>query len=708
MAYITAFFEQKQNIIIVFFLYGLAFYSMGLALMLASRRASKFRLADAIQPLAGFALLHSANEWLQMLEKILQLAGSTPMPLVFHILRVSLLVASFVMLVIFGVMLSTPADVTLRQVWGSISVLFGFWVLNVLIVTVVYQLSLSDVLVVSDILARYILAIPGSLFSAWALLKQRRTFRLHQLPQFGRDLAICAFALIGYGVVGQFFVEKTFLFPSNVINSALLFSWVGIPVQLLRGGFVTIIAIFMVRALNIFEIEQQHKLHEAQQAKIDAQRAAIDSERRRNHEKDALNQALQLKTQELSVLLEVSTLLALPLSPAEKRRQVLQAIIDSLTFPDAGMLILSTTPPSEISVDTTIGFSPPDTGSALYDTAKTLGAQCIESGKVICHHHNERQWLFDPHNIEKQNACRQAASPLVILGLPLRSKKGIIGSLVLAQIEPEPAQSLPAAEFNLMLSISQQLGMSIENVRLRQDIEQHEEILSALLDRVVEAQEHERKRIARELHDATGQSLSAIGMGLRGVEAMLEQKPDVAMSHLQQLKKYSADALGELRRIIANLRPSQLDDLGLEPTIRWYVHKFEAQYTLPVQMEIAYTPQALSADEETALFRIMQEALTNIAKHAQAQSVFVSLQEDDETISLVVADDGIGFNTDDILHCIGGGNGWGLLGIQERVQLLGGDCRIISAPERGTQLHVDIPLEKKAHTSYVKHKIIIG
>ena len=120
--------------------------------------------------------------------------------------------------------------------------------------------------------------------------------------------------------------------------------------------------------------------------------------------------------------------------------------------------------------------------------------------------------------------------------------------------------------------------MSIKNTRLEQDGERQEEILRALLDRVVEEQEHDRKRTARELHDATGQSISAIGLGLRGAETLVVQNPDTAVSHIQQLKKYSADALKELRRIIANLRPSQLDDLGLEPTIHWYVHQFEAQY----------------------------------------------------------------------------------------------------------------------------------
>src|SRR5690606_10985439 len=128
----------------------------------------------------------------------------------------------------------------------------------------------------------------------------------------------------------------------------------------------------------------------------------------------------------------------------------------------------------------------------------------------------------------------------------------------------------------------------------------------------------ERQRIARELHDATGQSLTAISLGLRGVGKLVEIQAPLVAPQLREIEGYSTGALAELRRIIADLRPPQLDDLGLVAALRWYTQAFAQRRSIATEFILLGEPVRLPAEVETVLFRITQEALTNVAKHANA------------------------------------------------------------------------------------------
>jgi two-component system sensor histidine kinase UhpB len=245
------------------------------------------------------------------------------------------------------------------------------------------------------------------------------------------------------------------------------------------------------------------------------------------------------------------------------------------------------------------------------------------------------------------------------------------------------------------MGIAQELGLSIENVRLYQEVQERERILAELLDQVVGAQEAERQRIARELHDATGQSLTAIALGLRGVETVLESNPPVAVEQVRELRSFSTDALGELRQIIADLRPSQLDDLGLVPALQWYVQEFEKRYAVRTEFVVEGTRSRLPPEYETVLFRITQEALSNVARHADASHASVGLVINQAQVGMTIRDDGRGFDLEKTLRSDRRA-GWGLLGIQERTLLLGGRYEIDSKPGRGTYIRVTVPLKMEA------------
>jgi signal transduction histidine kinase len=281
--------------------------------------------------------------------------------------------------------------------------------------------------------------------------------------------------------------------------------------------------------------------------------------------------------------------------------------------------------------------------------------------------------------------------------MPLTAHQQVIGSLVLAR-NPQQLSILSSEELALMAGIAQQLGLSVENALLHEQAQRREQMLGDLLGQVVGAQEAERQRIARELHDATGQALTAIGLGLRGAENALLQAESVGDAHrlvyqVREMRTFSQSALGELHNVITDLRPPQLDDLGLAAALRWYIQEYERRRGMSTRFACEGDDDRLPPDYRTVLFRIAQEALTNIAKHADAASAEVSLIIRAGEVQLEIHDDGRGFDALQVSQqAAEQPGGWGLVGIRERATLLGGRCEIETAPGCGTRLRITAPL----------------
>ena len=222
-----------------------------------------------------------------------------------------------------------------------------------------------------------------------------------------------------------------------------------------------------------------------------------------------------------------------------------------------------------------------------------------------------------------------------------------------------------------------------------QEAKQREELRSEMLRRIVAAQEAERQRIARELHDATGQSLTAIGLGLRGASSAIKKDGQKAISNFNQLEGMVDDALNELQRLIADLRPSHLDDLGLGAAVRWYSSEVQNRVPIIIHTDLEGCPDELPSETKIALFRIIQEAITNVIKHANAENAYIHMRCDDGVVSVHIEDDGVGFDPSNIFNP--NRPAWGLIGMKERVSLLDGSFNISSEPGYGTQLRVEIP-----------------
>jgi signal transduction histidine kinase len=226
---------------------------------------------------------------------------------------------------------------------------------------------------------------------------------------------------------------------------------------------------------------------------------------------------------------------------------------------------------------------------------------------------------------------------------------------------------------------------------LNAELQREEHERRQLLERIIDAQEEERKRVARELHDETGQALTALLMSLESVQANLPELAPSQQEYLGRAKTLTENALRDLRTIIYDLRPTALDDLGLVPAIRWYAEQHLGAQGVQVTLEAnAWNKARPPASMETVLFRVLQEAINNIARHAHARHAWIALEEDGVGSIARIKDDGQGFDPAEPR------TRWGLIGMRERVNLIGGRVDIQSAPGGGTQIEIWIPRERKS------------
>lgn len=221
----------------------------------------------------------------------------------------------------------------------------------------------------------------------------------------------------------------------------------------------------------------------------------------------------------------------------------------------------------------------------------------------------------------------------------------------------------------------------------RAEIEETQKNLRNLSRQLVQAQEAERRALSRELHDEVGQMMTALGIELGNLEMLRNNDDKAFRSRLADAKRLNADAMRAIRDLAMGLRPSMLDDLGLQAALQWQGREFSRHTGVPATVQVNGTLDCLTDAQSTCIYRLVQEALTNCARHARAKNVLVSVRSETDTVVVVVQDDGIGFNAGSP-----GLGGCGLLGIQERVEALDGKVQISSHAARGTTIRAQIPV----------------
>lgn len=468
-------------------------------------------------------------------------------------------------------------------------------------------------------------------------------------------------------------LERRFLFlGAAVLVGALFLAWVmmrGIvrPVKLLTAAAQKVAAGNFKAAVPINRRDEIGQLSDAFSAMTEELSISRDELTSRNETLSALNAISAAVSQSLNLKRVLTTAL-------EKVLEV--------TRTSAGCVFLSGDGGRRLEVATCIGaprfFECREAG---LDAAGCACHQALTSWETLLVNHVSQCPRFG------DEALRGAVDYFVCV--PLKSRDRALGVMnIAASGEPYFTEE----DFQLLDSIGSQIGLAIENSILYEETRQKERLRGELLNSVISAQEEERKRIARELHDDYGQTLTSVIMSMESVEEMLPPEKSKLKEKISGSRSLVARALEDMRRLTFDLRPSVLDDLGLSSAIREYAQNHLEAKGIKVRYDSNGLPVRLPPAVETALFRIIQEAFHNIVKHAAASQVRMQLSLSDGNITAIVEDDGGGFDVEAALRADTGRQPMGLLGIRERTALLGGSFTISSERGKGTRLKVAIPV----------------
>jgi signal transduction histidine kinase len=305
---------------------------------------------------------------------------------------------------------------------------------------------------------------------------------------------------------------------------------------------------------------------------------------------------------------------------------------------------------------------------------ETISRSDSKSGRVLVRRRSERiDSVIDDPEVHQEVSRRISAR--TGMWVPLIARDRVIGVLEIHDKEGPDAR-FSDDDLRLAETFAARAAVAVElSQRVARDA----------VRRVVEAQETERTRLARELHDETGQALTSILLGLKPLEEALADQP--ARDALADLREHVVSALQDVRRLAVELRPAVLDDFGLVPALERLIDSFAEQTDTRVDFRSALGETRLPSEVETTLYRVVQESLTNIVKHAGARNVSVSLAHRGSAVAAVIEDDGAGFDQRTVRE-----EGIGLLGMRERLALLDGRLEIESRPGTGTTIVAEVPV----------------
>ena len=390
---------------------------------------------------------------------------------------------------------------------------------------------------------------------------------------------------------------------------------------------------------------------------------------------------------DLRALVRSGVLLARELSLAgalqniiDKARELLHAEYAALGVVQAGSLTEFMTSGISKEIHEKIGNLPEGNGviGVLVDNPKPLRIAKIQA--------HPRSSGFPPHHPPMTS----------FLGVPISVHDEISGRLYLTN--KVGAEEFSERDEAVAIMLAKQAGIAILNARLYEsektrltasaelkEAHAREKLQKELVSRTIEAQEEERRRIARELHDEAGQALTSVMLGLR----MIRETDDdsVIEDQIELVRNQVSEALTRLRRLAAEMRPPALDGLGLESAVRNLTESTGLMKGLNVDFESSDLSGHLQPAEEVVVYRILQEALTNVARHSEAENVSVTIGTRDNEVIAMVEDDGKGFNLDET-------NGLGLLGMRERIELINGRPKIEAKPGHGTVVVCKVPISE--------------
>ncbi len=414
-------------------------------------------------------------------------------------------------------------------------------------------------------------------------------------------------------------------------------------------------------------IERTEDLNRVNQALL------VENQSRQQAEED-----LQKRNQELQALQEASLSLAQSLDV----QTVMQNILDRVqkNFPVDGVILFLVSDPARLSVHAYRGNEynlldgrPLPVPLDVRDYPLLQSVMTSRQASLVLDTTTDPGWT--PYFGKKDTRSW--------LGVPIYGGDQVIGVCTLENNAPG---AFTEQDVHFAAGLASQAAVAVHNAWLFDQVRNGRERLRALSRRLVDAQEKERRYIARELHDETSQALVYLKVALELLRDDIND-PQKVNNGVSELEKIVEDVLDNLHRLTADLRPASLDHLGLAPALRQFVENITSKQALQVNLQVDDPEERLPADLEISLYRMIQEGLTNVVRHAKASNADVRIYRDGGKIITRITDDGVGFTWDEAIRK----ERLGLLGMRERAEMLGGSLRVDTAEGCGTQLLIEVP-----------------
>ena len=457
-------------------------------------------------------------------------------------------------------------------------------------------------------------------------------------------------------------------------------SWAGAPIQI-RGITVAFFSVDKVEA-NFYQPEHARVLEAfAGQVSLALQNAHLFAETQR-------------RLRELRALFHAGTSLTELSDPEEVGRRILSTLQSFMDFRQAGVIMRG--PQGKLEIVAYEGSGAEETGTADVERDERLeerleraaGAETsvvrwvIEQGEAVRLgdvQEDDRYMAVDP----------EVQSELCV---PLQVGGRTIGAI---NVEKRGREGFDEHDERVLTTMAAQAAVALENARLFTAEQEAREQLSRLAEYLQAAREAERKRIAREIHDEFGQALTALNMDVAWLSQRLQTADAQVKDTIRGMEELIAHGIQTTRRIATELRPGVLDDLGLVAALEWQVQEFSRRFGIACELHVDRDELAIRSSVATTCFRICQEALTNVARHAKANEVHVRLEERDDEIVLSIRDNGRGIREEEIRNS----DSLGLTGMAERARSFGGEFTIAGTEGEGTTVKARLPLDGEGASS---------
>ncbi|MFW6183859.1 MAG: GAF domain-containing sensor histidine kinase [Chloroflexota bacterium] len=645
-----------------YLLYGLAFFTLGLAALLESRRSSGLLLGRQLPWLAAFGFVHSFVEWSELL---LHTTTQEPLRSALSAGHFFLLPLSALLLIRFGVGLISEAGPLPGWLLLSPAVLLVPMML-VGAYALVVTITEPGLEVAGDIWSRYLLFLPGALLATAGFLRQARELDASYSPRVRSMMTGAGVTFFLYAFFAGLIVPEASYGLAPWLNYEVVQQGTGFPVQVWRMLSALGVTVFVVRALDVFDFERKQYLEAATQRQEQAEAALRrEQERAQEAQLQVESEARRVAERWVNTLVEIGQLIA------------------HMESVDVVLLHIMEQARELLDTDTVLLGLLDESGERLEVRYQAMGASAHAVGG--------RHVLDNPALVKMLRSGRSYRFPQdydmdqVSWHCPTVAREIKSAAVVPLQFDNQVVGGIWAARFHPRLFTSTQL-FGLQNLADQAVIALQHASMAAQLQSVATLEE--RSRIAREMHDGLAQILGYLGIQMQTIEAYVKQgQEQQVLEEIQKTRQNVKLAQDDVRDNILSLRTTLSGDAGLIPALQEYVREFGVQSGADARLVTCFnSPPRLSPLAEVQLVRIVQEALTNVRKHAGAEHVEVQLSPLDGGLNILVRDDGVGFEPGDA------DGRFGLQTMEERASSVGGRLAVQSEPQGGTQVSLWLPL----------------